>query len=205
MIEPTESESKAELDRFCAAMIAIRQEIAKVERGEWPRGDNPLENAPHTAEVVMADEWTHAYSREQAAFPLPWVRGAKFWPAVGRIDSPADLGELFQPPAPSSVGEPLAGRLFGDRGPQAVTAPGRPRVLVETGSRAAGDQPLRSTAGETPGRNAEKNEESRHRLAEQMEGDLSPEEIDEIAEEVIGILRREVEFDMARLGEDEWD
>ncbi|MCB9541203.1 MAG: hypothetical protein H6703_01985 [Myxococcales bacterium] len=77
-------------------------------------------------------------------------------------------------------------------------------MLVETG-RAAGDQPLRSATGETPGRSAEKNEESRHRLAEQMEGDLSPEEIEEIAEEVIGILRREVEFDMARLGEDEWD
>lgn len=141
-----------------------------------------------------------AFERARAS-----VRGGARAAAVGRIDTPADLGELFQPPTPSSVGEPLAGRLFGDRGPQAVTAPGRPRVLVETGSRAAGDQPLRSAAGETPGRNAEKNEESRHRLAEQMEGDLSPEEIDEIAEEVIGILRREVEFDMARLGEDEWD
>jgi glycine dehydrogenase len=87
MIEPTESEPKAELDRFCDAMIAIREEIAKVERGEWPRGDNPLEHAPHTAAVVMADEWSHAYTREQAAFPLPWVRDAKFWPAVARIDN----------------------------------------------------------------------------------------------------------------------
>ena len=87
MIEPTESEPKAELDRFCDAMIAIREEIAKVERGEWPRGDNPLEQAPHTASAVMADVWEHAYSREQAAFPLPWVRDAKFWPAVARIDN----------------------------------------------------------------------------------------------------------------------
>jgi glycine dehydrogenase len=87
MIEPTESEPKAELDRFCDAMIAIREEIAKVERGEWPRGDNPLEHAPHPASVVMANEWTHAYTREQAAFPLPWVREAKFWPAVARIDN----------------------------------------------------------------------------------------------------------------------
>ncbi|MFV8753456.1 aminomethyl-transferring glycine dehydrogenase [Nannocystaceae bacterium ST9] len=87
MIEPTESEPKAELDRFIEAMIAIREEIAKVERGEWPRGDNPLEHAPHPAAVVMADEWKHAYTREQAAFPLAWVRDAKFWPAVARIDN----------------------------------------------------------------------------------------------------------------------
>ena len=87
MIEPTESESRAELDRFCDAMIAIRQEIAQVERGELPRDDNPLKHAPHTAAAVIADSWTHAYSRETAAFPLPWVRAAKFWPTVGRIES----------------------------------------------------------------------------------------------------------------------
>ncbi len=87
MIEPTESEPKAELDRFIDAMIAIREEIGKVERGEWPRGDNPLEQAPHPASAVMANEWSHPYTREQAAFPLPWVREAKFWPAVGRIDN----------------------------------------------------------------------------------------------------------------------
>ncbi|MEZ4433133.1 MAG: hypothetical protein R3F65_12035 [bacterium] len=139
-----------------------------------------------------------AFERARAS-----ARGGARAAAVGRVDTPADLGELFAPPTPAAA-EPLRGSLFGDRGPQAVTAPGRPRVLVETG-RAAGDQPLRSATGETPGRSAEKNEESRHRLAEQMEGDLSPEEIEEIAEEVIGILRREVEFDMARLGEDEWD
>jgi glycine dehydrogenase len=87
MIEPTESESKAELDRFCEAMIAIREEIRAVERGEGDREDNPLKHAPHPAHVVMSDTWTHAYSRHQAAFPVPWVRAAKFWPAVARIDN----------------------------------------------------------------------------------------------------------------------
>ncbi len=87
MIEPTESESKAELDRFCDAMIAIREEIRKVEAGEWPRGQNPLEQAPHTAAVICSEGWDRPYSREQAAFPLPWVGDNKFWPAVGRIDN----------------------------------------------------------------------------------------------------------------------
>ena len=86
MIEPTESESKAELDRFCDAMLAIREEARKVERGEWPKNDNPLKNAPHTAEAVTRDAWTHAYSRETAAYPAAWLRERKFWPAVGRID-----------------------------------------------------------------------------------------------------------------------
>ena len=86
MIEPTESESKAELDRFCDAMISIREEAGKVERGEWPKDDNPLKNAPHTAESVIADSWTHAYSRETAAYPAAWLRERKFWPAVGRVD-----------------------------------------------------------------------------------------------------------------------
>lgn len=85
MIEPTESESKAELDRFCDAMIAIHGEIAKVRSGEWPRMDNPLKNAPHTATELVGD-WTHPYSREVAVFPLPWLRAAKFWPHVKRID-----------------------------------------------------------------------------------------------------------------------
>ena len=74
MVEPTESESLAELDRFCEAMIAIRGEIAKVERGDWPREDNPLKHAPHTAEALLAGEWTHPYSREQAAYPLASLR-----------------------------------------------------------------------------------------------------------------------------------
>jgi glycine dehydrogenase len=87
MIEPTESENKAELDRFCDAMLSIREEIAQVERGELPRDDNPLKHAPHTASAVISDAWTHAYPREQAAFPMPYVRAAKFWPTVGRIES----------------------------------------------------------------------------------------------------------------------
>jgi glycine dehydrogenase len=87
MIEPTESESKAELDRFCDAMLAIRAEIAQVAAGSMDRRDNPLKNAPHTASEVVADEWTHAYTRTQAAFPLPWVTAAKYWPPVKRVDN----------------------------------------------------------------------------------------------------------------------
>jgi glycine dehydrogenase len=87
MIEPTESESKAELDRFCEAMIAIHGEIAAVESGATDPADNPLKNAPHTARSVTASEWTHPYSREQAAYPAPWLREFKFWPGVGRIDN----------------------------------------------------------------------------------------------------------------------
>ena len=87
MIEPTESESKAELDRFCDAMIAIREEIRKVEQGSWSREDNPLVNAPHTAEDVLVADWKRPYSREEAAFPAPWTRDQKFWPHVGRIDN----------------------------------------------------------------------------------------------------------------------
>jgi len=87
MIEPTESEGKAELDRFCDAMLAIRGEIAQIESGELDRSDNPLKHAPHTAEVVMGDEWNHAYKRSVAAFPAPWVREHKFWPPVSRVDN----------------------------------------------------------------------------------------------------------------------
>ena len=87
MIEPTESEPKPELDRFCDALIAIREEAREIETGELSRDDNPLKHAPHTLESVVADAWTHAYSREKAAFPLPWVRERKFWPAVGRVDN----------------------------------------------------------------------------------------------------------------------
>jgi glycine dehydrogenase len=88
MIEPTESEPKAELDRFCDAMIAIRGEIQAVIDGTADRSDNPLKHAPHTAAAVTADDWAHAYSREDAAFPLPFVRARKVWPSVGRIDNP---------------------------------------------------------------------------------------------------------------------
>jgi glycine dehydrogenase len=87
MIEPTESESKAELDRFRDAMVAIREEAREVELGMLPRDDNPLKGAPHTAEEVAGDEWTHAYGRERAAFPAPWLRDFKFWPAVSRVES----------------------------------------------------------------------------------------------------------------------
>ncbi len=87
MIEPTESEPKEELDRFCDAMIRIREEIRAVERGELDPEDNPLRNAPHTAAALLAETWTHPYPREQAAFPLASVRAAKYWPVVGRIDN----------------------------------------------------------------------------------------------------------------------
>ncbi len=87
MIEPTESETKAELDRFCEAMIAIHGEMQAVANGESDKVNNPLKNAPHTALVVCGDEWDHPYSRELAAFPAPWTRASKFWPAVGRVDN----------------------------------------------------------------------------------------------------------------------
>lgn len=95
MVEPTESEDLAELDRFIAAMIAIREEIARVERGELPVDDNPLKNAPHTQFEVAAAVWSHPYSREEAAFPLPWVAENKFWPSVGRIDDVYGDRNLF--------------------------------------------------------------------------------------------------------------
>ena len=87
MIEPTESESLAELDRFCDALISIREEISLIEKGEMDKIDNPLKNAPHTAEDVMKTEWTHPYSRETAAFPLEWVKANKFWPSVSRVNN----------------------------------------------------------------------------------------------------------------------
>ncbi|BAY78151.1 glycine dehydrogenase [Nostoc linckia NIES-25] len=87
MVEPTESESKQELDRFCDALIAIRQEIAEIESGKADIQDNLLKNAPHTAESLLSGEWDHPYSREQAAYPAPWTREHKFWPVVSRIDA----------------------------------------------------------------------------------------------------------------------
>ena len=87
MIEPTESESKGELDRFIDAMTTIRAEIEAVKTGKSDKKDNPLKNAPHTAEMISSTEWMHSYSREEAAFPRPWVRGKKFWPSVARIDN----------------------------------------------------------------------------------------------------------------------
>jgi glycine dehydrogenase len=88
MIEPTESESKDELDRFCEAMISIRAEIQEVIDGKADRQNNVLKHAPHTAAAVSADEWPHPYKRHQAAYPLPFVKAKKFWPSVGRIDNP---------------------------------------------------------------------------------------------------------------------
>jgi glycine dehydrogenase len=87
MIEPTESESKAELDRYCEALILIRKEIADIEEGRMPKDDNPLKNAPHTIQSIASSDWNHPYSREQAVFPAPWTRSFKFWPSVSRIDN----------------------------------------------------------------------------------------------------------------------
>lgn len=87
MIEPTESESKAEIDRFIEAMISIRQEINDVANGKLDSTDNPLMQSPHTIDMLTSSEWNHKYSREQAAFPLPWIRNHKFWPSVRRVDN----------------------------------------------------------------------------------------------------------------------
>jgi glycine dehydrogenase len=86
MVEPTESEDLGELDRFIEAMIAIRHEIREIENGAWPADDNPLKHAPHTQADFFGAEWKRPYSREQAAFPLPWLAENKFWPSVNRID-----------------------------------------------------------------------------------------------------------------------
>ncbi|TYQ21150.1 UNVERIFIED_ORG: glycine dehydrogenase [Zoogloea ramigera] len=102
MIEPTESESKVEMDRFIDAMIAIRNEIAKVESGEFDKLDNPLKHAPHTAEVLTADKWERKYSREVAAYPVPSLRKQKYWPPVGRADNVYGDRNLFCGCAPMS-------------------------------------------------------------------------------------------------------
>jgi glycine dehydrogenase len=87
MIEPTESEDKAELDRFCDALISIREEIRAIEEGRSDKKDNPLKNAPHTQAMAIADVWTHDYTRQTAVFPLPYVALAKFWPSVARVNN----------------------------------------------------------------------------------------------------------------------
>jgi glycine dehydrogenase len=112
MIEPTESEDKAELDRFCAAMLAIRDEIQEVIDGRVDPKDNVLKHAPHTAGVVTADEWTRPYSRARAAYPLPYLRSAKVWPAVGRIDNPYGDRNLMCacPPIEAFLDEPAGVR-----------------------------------------------------------------------------------------------
>ena len=95
MVEPTESESQAELDRFIAAMIEIREEIRMVEDGAFDRADNPLKHAPHTAAAVTSDAWKHAYSRERAAYPLASLRHNKYWPPVARADNVYGDRNLF--------------------------------------------------------------------------------------------------------------
>ncbi len=107
MIEPTESESKDELDRFCDALIAIRAEIQAVVDGQVDARDNVLKNAPHTADAVTADEWTHPYTRQQAAYPLPYLRTGKFWPAVARIDNPYGDRNLICACPPIEAYEPV--------------------------------------------------------------------------------------------------
>ena len=87
MIEPTESESKFELDHYCEALISIKDEILAVENGDADKTENVLKNAPHTAQHVTSDNWNHPYGREQAAYPAEWTRDSKFWPAVGRVDN----------------------------------------------------------------------------------------------------------------------
>lgn len=87
MVEPTESESKAELDRFCEAMISIRQEIKEIEEGKFDKVDNVIKNAPHTCKLVVSDDWKKPYSRQKAAYPLTWIRDNKFWPRVSRVDN----------------------------------------------------------------------------------------------------------------------
>jgi glycine dehydrogenase len=95
MVEPTESESKEELDRFCDALIAIRQEIAEIEQGVLDKANNPLKNAPHPAETILADEWNRPYSRERAAYPLLYLRENKYWPPVARVDNVYGDRNLF--------------------------------------------------------------------------------------------------------------
>jgi glycine dehydrogenase len=107
MIEPTESESKAELDRLCDALIAIREEIRAIEDGKADRVDNLLKHAPHPAEVLLSSEWTHPYTREQAAYPAPWTREHKFWPPVGRVDNTyGDRNLVCQCPPIEAYGTP---------------------------------------------------------------------------------------------------
>jgi len=103
MVEPTESEPLAELDRFCDAMIAIRDEIRQVESGQWPREDNPLRNAPHTAKALLTADWAHAYTREQAAYPMPGLHRNKYWVPVGRVDNVYGDRNLFCSCVPMSA------------------------------------------------------------------------------------------------------
>ena len=95
MVEPTESETLAELDRFINAMIAIRGEVTRVEKGEWPQDNNPLKHAPHTAASLLGAEWDRPYSREVGAFPLATLKAVKYWPPIGRVDNVYGDRNLF--------------------------------------------------------------------------------------------------------------
>tara|TARA_Y100000590_G_scaffold412431_1_gene507397 strand:+ start:1 stop:792 length:792 start_codon:yes stop_codon:yes gene_type:complete len=95
MIEPTESESKEEIDRFCVAMISIFEEIQKIKNGKFDKLDNPLKNAPHTVEEITSDDWNHKYSRQEAAYPNVYLRANKYWPPVSRIDNVYGDRNLF--------------------------------------------------------------------------------------------------------------
>ncbi len=105
MVEPTESETLDELDRFIAAMVAIREEVRRVERGEWPQADNPLKHAPHTAGSLLKGDWKHAYSREIGAAVLDERRHSKYWPPVGRVDNVYGDRNLFCSCVPMSAYE----------------------------------------------------------------------------------------------------
>jgi glycine dehydrogenase len=110
MIEPTESESQAELDRFCDALFHIKKEIMEIEQGSQPKEDNVLKNAPHTAQSVMSNDWKHPYSREKAAYPVAWVAAHKFWPSVGRVNNTYGDRQLVCtcPPMESYMDESVA-------------------------------------------------------------------------------------------------
>ncbi len=109
MVEPTESENKAELDRFCEAMIFIRKEIQEIIDGKNGKADNVIKKSPHTVKLVVSDDWPRSYSREKAAFPLKWVKANKFWPSVARVDNAyGDRNLVCQcPPIESYMEEPV--------------------------------------------------------------------------------------------------
>ena len=108
MVEPTESETLEELDRFIDAMIAIRQEIRQIEQGQWPQDNNPLKQAPHTAACVVGDAWDRPYSRQTAAFPVATLQRQKYWPSIGRVDNVYGDRNLFCSCVPLSAWETAA-------------------------------------------------------------------------------------------------
>lgn len=105
MVEPTESETKGELDRFCDAMISIRAEIREIEEGKADKKNNVLKNSPHIAQDVLSDKWDKPYGREKAAYPASWTRVAKFWPTVSRVDNVAGDRKLIAKLQPEHDGK----------------------------------------------------------------------------------------------------